>query len=154
MLNPWKNQSVSIPPGNIGLMKVNSHGTDVWVMTRQIDLVTSVWPEIFSRVSRVDAHRNPVARLPAAHVTELSPDGSNLVQLLATARLSSADFPNSQELLEGLLGHMRTIFPEIRSIRTESSPIQGDPARTEVEIKIDLTSGRTASLTNSGTGVQ
>lgn len=84
--------------------------------------------------------------------TDLRPDAENLVQVLRTTQQSTREFRDSREVFERIERSLRSVFPEVRQLRTEAIV---DPNQQEdfSEIVLDLENGHNVPLKDCGTGV-
>lgn len=146
--NPFSKRSINTKVGVFGIDKA---GANTYKLGGNVG---QIWPKFFTSAALTIAHRNPPARQVFQYADELAADGSNLVQVLATAQLSTARMPDSRDRFEKLQEYVRRLFPEIKAIRLESIAPPNPGVNQEVECKLDLVRGETTSLSNSGTGVQ
>jgi hypothetical protein len=117
------------------------------------EAVAKCWPSIFNSVFLLGAGREFIPRYSTKiGSTDLKPNAENLTQVLRTANQSTRSFRDSRKAFQRIEEDLRSVFPEVRELRVEGIEQPGQQ-EDQSEIVLDLTSGQTVSLSNSGSGV-
>jgi AAA domain, putative AbiEii toxin, Type IV TA system/AAA domain len=149
--NPLPN-TWTYPPHAMVPLGATLPGLQIFRLPMSDDTLRPLIPKPLLNPIILSAHRATLGRSPLAIRGNLDINASNLAQVLATAQLTSPELPDGRERFLALTEEIRTIFPEILRVRTQT--ISNNPSSDQIEIVLDLKKGSTVPLSHSGTGVE